>query len=307
MKIIKENESCRKQMEFQDKVLKDYMNEYKKSHENRKLEEKKEKERLEILEVKRMQKINENEKRLSIHKKRFEDNNYKMEEKLKNESEAITKKLISSEENRINYEETKKIAMKKKVELHMQKQNEIKNFLEKHTENDQLKDITLKIKMKERENQKKINDKNKEREIKEKINELKVKSINTQNSRIKIQDKILKENNFTMMRMANIINNSIKKKEDIDRKKMFNCEKNEQKRNDVEFNIKRNENKREIEKNKALVEIFEKSKKFDDFKSQKIINSDKKRILSIEFSNIRKNTLEKLEDLINKYKEITVY
>jgi hypothetical protein len=39
---------------------------------------------------------------------------------------------------------------------------------------------------------------------------------------------------------------------------------------------------------------------------QKIINNDKKRILSIECSNQRKFTLEKLDDLINKYKHINV-
>jgi hypothetical protein len=303
---LKENENFKKNKEYHDKAIKDYMNEYKKSYELRKLNEKKEKERLEILEKKRLQKIKENEIINYLHKKRYEESNNKIQEKLKKEFQVISRKLISSKENRLNYQETKKIAMKKKVELHMQKQMEIKNFLEKHIENDQLKDIQLKIKMKEKENQKKINDYNREREIKEKLNELNYKSLKTQESRNKIQDEIFKENDSTMNRMKNIINKSNKNRENIEKEKMFNYEKNFQKRNDVELNIKRNENKKEIERKKALENIFEKHKKFEDLISQKIINSDKKRILSIEFSNERKNTLEKLDDFINRYKEINV-
>ena len=303
---FKEAELFKKYKDFQDKSFKNYMSKYRKSFEIRKLEEIKEKERLDILEEKRLQKIKENDKTMYLHKKRFEETNNKMEEKLKKESEAIAKKLIISNENRIQHEESRKIALKKKVEIHLQKQIEIKNFLARHKENDEIKHIQLKRKMKEIEKQKQLFDKQKDNEIKERIKELNIKSIKTKESREQIQNEITKENHFTMLRIKNFVNKYDRKKEEIERENMFNCEKHEQKRNEVELKIKRNENVKEIERRKALEKIFEDYKKSEDFKSQKIVNSNKKRIISIELSNQRKNTLDKLDALINKYKEISV-
>jgi hypothetical protein len=302
----KEELLCKKHKDFHEQSLKNYMEEYKKSYEIRQLEEKKKQKRLEILEEKRLQKIKEREKSMDIHKKRFEESNNKLEEKLKKESEAIAYKLSSSKEKRSNYQESQKNLHKNKLESQSQKQIEIKNFIEKLRENDEIKSIQLKAKMREIENHKKLIDKNKEEEIKERINELNTKSLKTKETRLKIDDQNAEENNFTMLRIKNFMNKSNRKKENIEREVMFNNEKNEQKRNSVELKIKRNEYIKEIERKKALEKIYDDYRKFDYFKTQKTIDNNKKRILSIECSNQRRNTLEKLEDLINKYKQINV-
>jgi hypothetical protein len=242
----KEEELCKKHKDYQEQSLKNYMEDYKKSIEIRQIEEKKEQKRLEILKEKRLEKIKENERTMNKHKKRNEENNNKMEEKLKNDSENIAKKLISGKENRSHYEKSKKMLMKNKVELQLQRQIDIKNFIEKLNENNEIKDIQLKAKMREIDNQKKNFDKNKENEIKERINELNNKSLKTKETRIKIDNEIAEENNFTMLRIKNFMNNSTRKKEDFEREVMFNNERNEQKRSSIELKMKRNDYIKEI-------------------------------------------------------------
>lgn len=303
---LKQLDLEKKHKEFHEKSFKNYMDQYKNSFEIRKLAEIKEKKRLESIETKRLLKIKEHEKSMLVHKKRFEENNLKLEEKLKKESEITSKKLIASNENRKQLEELRKIALKKKVETHLKKQGEIKTFLEKHQEIDDLKYIQLKRKMQELEKKKTLFDQIKDNEIKERIMDINIKSNKTKQSRELIKQEIAKEGEFTMKKIHNFFNKSSKKKELIEREQMFKCEINEQKRNVVELKNKRNDVIREIERKKALGKIHEDCKKSEDFKTQKIINSNKKRILAIELSNQRKLTLDKLDELLNKYKEISV-
>ena len=66
---------------------------------------------------------------------------------------------------------------------------------------------------------------------------------------------------------------------------------------DVELKNKRNEYLKEIERQKAIENIQELYKKSEIFMDQKNVLAEKKRILAIEYSNKRKDVLDKLENL----------
>jgi len=304
---LKEKEMNEKHLNFQKKYEKEYMEEYKKSHEIRKLEEIKEQNRQNILEKKRIKKVKEHEKSMDIHKKRFEENNIKIEEKLKKDHEEAAKKLLLNKENREHFEDLRNIAMKKKVGIHLKRQEEIKIRIEKIKEEDESKkEKKSKKKMAEMEKHKKIFDQEKENKLKEKNLELQQKSLKIIEIGKLRQEEINQKAILTMYKIQSFFDKSERKRESIERENMYNNERLQKKRFDVESKNKRIDYLKEIERQRAIENIQESYKKSEIFLDQKNFLSQKKKILSIEYSNKRKDALDKFEKYMAKYREVNV-
>jgi len=299
-------ENKRKIEEFQINCEKIYEEERRKASERKQFMELKEKDRLENLEKKRIQRVKDNEKHKKMHQIRFDNTQSKFEEKMKNQSELFTRKLIMSEEKRNQLEELRSIALKKKELLHLQKLDEIQRFFQKNKELEMIRSFEFQRKMEDIDRNKQMVDKNREDEIKIRTLDLKMKSHNSLQSRIKLGKEEEKKNEFVVYRINNFYYKSQKKKEESEREHMFKNESNTLKRNVVEQKIRRIEKVKEVQRLLEKEKIEEVSKKFANFHNQKLLSLNKKRLLAIEIANQRKNTLDKFDDFMNRNKDITV-
>ncbi len=303
---IREAENKRKLEEFNLNLEKASRKERRDAQERKKILEQKEKERLESIEKKRIKKIKENEKMKKLHQIRFEKTQIKLEEKNQKELENINKKQLMSEEKRNQLEELRSIELKKKVMMHLQKQDEIQKFMEKNKEIEEMKFFEFFKKMDDIEKNKKFVDKQRDEEIKNRILELKMKSVKTLQSRIQLEKQDDKKREIAADRINIYYHKSQKKKEEKEREQMFINEKHTLKRNDWEQKVKRIENIKEVERLIEKEKIGEIYKKLEEFQDMKLSISNKKRILSIETANQRKIALNKFDNFMNKNKEITV-
>jgi len=250
--------------------------------------------------------VQKNEEMKNSHRERFEKTQSHFEKKLKKNSELYFQKQMMSEEKRKKLEELRSIALKNKIILHSQKKENIRQIFEKKIQEEEMKFIEFKKKMEEIDYKKRIVDLKKDEEIKIKNNELKMKANKTflNRSILDIEDDKKKDN--VVSRINNFFMKTQKKKEEKEREQMFISENNLLKRNDFEKKIKRIETSKEIQRMIEREKLEETYRKLDEFKEQRMLIGEKKRILSIEIANHRKSTLEKFQDFMNKNKDVTV-
>ncbi len=302
----REAEGRRKQEEHKQNCEKAYAEERQKALERKKLMELREKERIEQMEKTRIQKIKENEKLKKMHQIRFENTQCKMDQKLKSQFDFFKKKQLMSEEKRSQIEALREIALKKKILLHSQKQEEIQKFFDKNKEEDEIKFFEFQKKMDDIEINKKNVDEKRQEEIRIRISELKLKSLKSGESRsILVKQEEIKGEN-AIFRINKHYLQTQKIKEEKEREIMFWSEKNCMKRSETELKIKRIKNVKEIERLVEKEKIEEKSKTLEEFHDHKLLLANKKRVLAIEIANSRKMTLEKLDEFMNRNKDITV-
>lgn len=291
------SETKRKIEEFKNFCEKQWIEERIKAEEKKRKFEEKEKERLEIVERKRLEKIKENDQIRNLHKRRYQNEKQKLEEKLRIEADLMLNKQLKSDLKRQKLDDLRKMSFKKKAEEAFKRMEEIQRFFDTEKQKDEIKSNQLEKKLMNIENHKKLVDKLKEEEIKQKINELKIKEQKSGQVR-ELKEKNDNQKRESVVEKINEVSFKVKIQKEVKEKElMFKSEKNSLKRSETMMNVRRIENAKEYENFKNREKIEEKYFKTNTFKEQKSIIMTQKRFLSIDTSNKRQIILSQFEDL----------
>jgi len=178
--------------------------------------------------------------------------------------------------------------------------------MEKKKEEEEIRFFEFQKKMEDIEKYKKSVDEKRDEEIKNRIHDLNLKSVKSRESRNILEKQDEKKTDNVVYRIMQYYFKSQKKKEEKERENMFKSENNCMKRSEMELKIKRIENVKELERLMERDKIEEKSKTLEEFHDHRLLVANKKRVLAIEIANQRKMKLEKLEEIMNRNKDITV-
>jgi hypothetical protein len=294
---IKRNylENKKKVDEFHLQTSKNLVEEIIKQHLKNKLLNEKEKERQELLEKKRLEKIKENENLRNIHKQRHDFKIKIMEEKLRKNSELIQMKLGQSEIKRNKLEELRKMVFKKREDETLKKYEDIQKFFLKEKEKEEIRNILIEKKFIEMDNQKKLMDKIKDEEIKKKMIELKIKEKKNNEKRDSLEKEDDEKRDYTIFKINKKYYKFNRYKEEKERDLMFKNELNMLKRSEALINFKRIENIIEYENHRKREKIEDKYKRSQSFLEQKEMILSNKRFLSIDTSSKRQIILKQFD------------
>lgn len=283
--------------EYHDQQEKEYWEEKLKAEERMLKLKDKEKERLDQLEKKRVEKIKVNESLKMLHKFRLENEIQKNLERAKKSTEKMDKRLIKSEIKRQQLEELRNLGFKKKGEEELKKQEEIQKFFQREREKEEIRNIQLDKKLLEYETQKKVMDKLREEEIKQRMNELKIKERKTVEAR-EIKEKFDEEKRDNVVIKINEVFYKFKLHKELkERDHMLKNELNILKRSETLMKIKRIENVKEYEMSRLREIIDDKYKRSQSFQERRSLIFDNKRLISIDTSNKRQLINSKFEKL----------
>ncbi|MCQ2817790.1 MAG: hypothetical protein MJ252_11045 [archaeon] len=304
----KAKEDERKRIEFQQKV--DSMLEVnrRKNQERMEIMNQKEEERKRKIEEKNRKRIEENNEKTAMKRERIENVQKKMELEKEKIREEFLEKQRKNDEKKQRFDKQKLNEAKKRQEEGLKKAEEIRQIIESKNEiiqrrvdeyNKKQNQIALKKMEKEeilKEEQEKKNRMNQEKEERSKNIRLKNEEL-IQNRKEEILAKIKRNEENT---------NQVKKEKAMMNKKIM--EENIEKRIHKEYQIQQVAAEQQNKRDQYMNEINEKTYKINEFKKQKEILNEQKKILTDDMARRKQEYSDKFQKIFgsNNFNERTI-